>query len=92
VDVHGGLTFAAAEPCAHDDGVGWWFGFDCAHCDDASLDPTLSREGLPENLRFLYDIQRKYPMPFGHAHFWLQGEVERECESLAEQFAAAQNL
>src|SRR6516164_5088182 len=39
VDVHGGLTFGEIEPCAHEDGQGFWFGFDCAHCDDAAFDP-----------------------------------------------------
>jgi hypothetical protein len=42
VDVHGGLTFGEHDvPCdkgGPDDA--FWFGFDCAHCDDAP-DPEL---------------------------------------------------
>lgn len=36
--VHGGITYSAGEPDypAPSDG-GWWFGFDCAHCDDGYI-------------------------------------------------------
>src|SRR5258708_251769 len=41
VSVHGGLTYGNLEPCAeHEDGQGYWFGFDCAHYDDAMYDPA----------------------------------------------------
>ena len=35
-DIHGGLTFAALEEeeCKHEDGLGWWIGFDCGHYND----------------------------------------------------------
>src|SRR5438132_5160947 len=36
-EVHGGLTFAELEPCEHEDGVGWWIGFDCHHFGDSGL-------------------------------------------------------
>lgn len=39
LDVHGGLTFSNMEPCTeHEDGQGWWFGFDCGHWGDATYD------------------------------------------------------
>jgi hypothetical protein len=54
IDVHGGLTFSRGCPEQHSefgichvpqdgrpDNV-WWFGFDCAHCDDAS--PSYRRK------------------------------------------------
>jgi hypothetical protein len=87
VSVHGGLTFAQVEPCAHDDGTGWWFGFDCAHSGDASYDP----ENLPEHeVKF----RAKYPElrhDGFHEHYWLQSEVEHETEHLAEQLASGRS-
>lgn len=84
VNVHGGLTFAQVEPCAHEDGTGWWFGFDCAHSGDGSYDP----DNLPEHQ---VRLRTKYP-EFNHLdsqeHYWRQSEVERETEHLAEQLAA----
>lgn len=84
VNVHGGLTFAQIEPCAHEDGTGWWFGFDCAHSGDASYDP----DNLPEHeVKF----RAKYPEfrnTYCDEHYWRQSEVERETEYLAEQLAA----
>ena len=83
VSIHGGLTFAEIESCAHEDGTGYWFGFDCAHSMDASYDP----DHLPEHE---VDFRTKYP-EFNHLHFadhyWTQSEVERETEQLAEQLA-----
>jgi hypothetical protein len=86
VDVHGGLTFSRIEPCAHEDGTGWWLGFDCAHSGDSMLDPNIAREDLPIDMRSYYDIHHKYPWPDGE-HYWTQSEVEAECEFLAEQLA-----
>lgn len=86
VQVHGGLTFAEQEPCTHEDGSGWWFGFDCAHSGDEMLDPLVTREQLSEATRSLYDIHKMYP-DF-HEHYWREHEVVAECESLAEQLAA----
>jgi hypothetical protein len=39
--VHGGITYAGGGPDypAESDG-GWWFGFDCNHCDDGYIDPS----------------------------------------------------
>lgn len=40
IDCHGGLTWSDGDDHypAEAQGV-WWFGFDCAHCGDGSLDP-----------------------------------------------------
>lgn len=79
VDVHGGLTFDALEPCAHEDGQGHWFGFDCAHSGDALYAPDS-----PEAL----EMRIKYPgMSVLDGHYWTQAEVEAETERLAEQLA-----
>lgn len=82
IEVHGGLTFAEEEPCAHEDGIGWWFGFDCAHAGDAFYDP----DNLPEHL---VKMQQKHPGLFLYddGHFWTQSEVEAETERLAERLA-----
>lgn len=104
LNVHGGLTFVQEESCAHEDGIGWWFGFDCAHAGDAMHDPdpdwnSLSPEAR-EELGFMrkihIDVTAEMKLKFAgyvaggerEEHYWLQPEVERECESLAEQLAA----
>ncbi len=91
VEVHGGLTFAEVEPCAHEDGTGWWFGFDCAHYMDATYDPNVRPEDLSPDaakvLQIHLDIAAKYPTR-ERTHYWTQPEVERETERLAEQLAA----
>jgi len=101
IAVHGGLTFAKEEPCTEEDGKGWWFGFDFAHCGDAMHDPNpewekISMEAARQLRAYrrihedvLRDMQRTYPGYKGEPeHFWTQAEVEKECEQLAEQLAA----
>jgi hypothetical protein len=86
VDVHGGLTFAEIEPCTeHQDGQGWWFGFDCAHAGDASADPNVSLSDLSHEARGVLAIYRGFPDL--NEHYWQQVEVEKETESLADQLA-----
>jgi hypothetical protein len=59
LDVHGGITFAAMEPCTEEDGVGWWFGFDCAHLGDAYHDPNPDMATLsPETKAVLAAMNR----------------------------------
>lgn len=94
VDVHGGLTFAALEPCTeHEDGQGYWFGFDCAHCDDALYDPDAKIEDLKtEDARAVLKIHRDMDAKYGRGskgeHYWTLPEVVVETEKLAEQLAA----
>lgn len=80
VDVHGGLTFAEIEPCTeHEDGQGWWFGFDFAHSGDRMYEPGSSLDARFPAMRFVgYE-----------EHWWTQEEVERETEALADQLATA---
>jgi hypothetical protein len=100
VEVHGGLTFANIEPCTeHEDGQGWWFGFDCAHCNDASYDPnvdidTLQTEEAKAVIKIHRDIVRKHPMPEGYPdeHYWTEAEVVAETERLAEQLATTKQI
>ena len=81
IEVHGGLTFAQIEPCAHEDGQGWWFGFDCAHAGDEVYDPSN-----PPEWRAKLDL--KYP-EYARLkdHYWTQPEVEEETNRLADQLA-----
>lgn len=93
VEVHGGLTFAEIEPCTeHEDGVGFWFGFDCAHFGDASYDPNARIEDMQtedgkRRVEIERDMNRKYPKNHGE-HYWTAAEVMAETEHLAEQLAA----
>lgn len=90
VDVHGGLTFAAAdEPCDQggpDDG--WWVGFDCAHCGDAKDPALLTTDQLEYESNFENSFRQKYPE---YAN-WKSPDtiktteyVEAECRKLCEQ-------
>ncbi len=82
VNVHGGLTFAEIEPCAHEDGTGWWFGFDCDHAGDSMYEPGKH----PAYLNDFYGPRGRYFMG-EKEHFWLEEEVAKETERLAAQLA-----
>jgi hypothetical protein len=71
--VHGGLTFAETEPCTHEDGTGYWIGFDCAHFGDAHVPP-----GDPESARYGHGL-------LADGHYWTLAEVKAETERLADQ-------
>lgn len=76
-DVHGGLTFGELEPCAHEDGVGFWFGFDCRHSGDRAV---------PYDFEPQTDLQRRMlEYEDDGYHYWTLEEVMRETESLARQ-------
>jgi hypothetical protein len=86
VEVHGGLTFAEEEPCAHEDGQGWWFGFDCAHAGDASIDLSVDPITLSPGAARIRAVHVEFPVY--DERFWTQEEVEQETRSLALQLAA----
>ncbi len=88
VEVHGGLSFGEAESCSHEDGVGWWFGFDCGHFLDASYDPNLDLATVSAEAKAIFFLFQRSPLRELHEHYWLQAEVEAETERLAEQLAA----
>lgn len=77
-DVHGGLTFGDKEPCEHEDGVGWWFGFDCAHFGDAMFEPDSDLA-----------IKFNHGLITPQFHYWTQSEVESETERLAAMLSRA---
>lgn len=87
VSVHGGLTFAKIEPCTeHEDGQGYWFGFDCGHSEDALIDPNVNLDEVSSQTRKLIEIHNQFT--FRDKHFWTEAEVIAETEKLAEQLAA----
>lgn len=84
LEVHGGLTYARAEKGddwrKSPDGKHWWFGFDCAHCDDAKDMSLITDERLQ-------GIYKEFGPEEGHV--WTCDEVAGECESLAKQLSEA---
>lgn len=78
-DVHGSITFAGGGDGYPADGDGWWFGFDCAHSNDAMSPEYYER------------MREEYPdKPFMHAQdansvFRSLEYCVAECESLARQ-------
>ncbi len=77
--VHGGFTFGQPDmPCDKGgDDDAHWFGFDCAHCDDAP-DPSL-----PSEARFTTRMLHQSGI------VRTQEYVESECRNLCEQAASA---
>ena len=78
LEVHGGITYAGARP-SDDSGEGWWFGFDCAHTNDAK-DLSLIDDPV---LRGIYGRPSSSGEVVRTAEF-----AQTECESLAAQLAA----
>ena len=86
---HGGITYAGGGeksiyPIESDL---WWFGFDCAHCDDGK-DLDLAMKLFPEHaeqIMLTKHIEDMYPLynPVRELDY-----VMDECSSLAEQLAA----
>jgi len=89
-DVHGGITYSGG-------GINskypvesnlWWFGFDCAHCDDAFDYETALKYGLISYTHYLYLKQID-----GIYHTNTLGilrtkeYVEYQCKELAKQLA-----
>ncbi len=90
LDVHGGLTFAAIEPCSdHEDGQGWWLGFECNHGGDAGYDPSFKVENAQSEetvARLKVDRDPRWAPLYG-GHFWTEAQVLAETERLAKQLA-----
>lgn len=86
VSVHGGVTFTHKEPCAHEDGVGWWIGFDCAHVwEDSLIAPDIEAVS-PEEVTWL-KMRQETSLYFSGVkpHYWTEPEVTEEVLSLARQ-------
>ena len=73
-NVHGGLTYAGGGKYPIDQPGTWWFGFDCAHSEDAPDPEILARFSRSEVFPWEGIIRS-------------EAYVVAECESLAEQLA-----
>jgi len=86
VNVHGGITYSKLShhsifPTNQFDKV-WYFGFDCAHCDDGK-DLNLATQYFGLNkMRWALEWEEKYPT---RDQVRSLQYVENECKSLAEQ-------
>jgi hypothetical protein len=89
VEVHGGLTYAAAcageichKPAAGEPHDVWWFGFDCGHAWDLApgyskvVDEVRNMAGLEPRPRFPDEVYRDAA--------YVRSEVEQLAEQLAE--------
>lgn len=90
LEAHGGINFAELEPCEHADGAGWWFGFDCAHLYDLSVDPDIPDDQLSIELAYKRRIEARMTFAFDSTPSLYRrlDYVVAECNSLAEQLAA----
>lgn len=87
VSVHGGLTFGELEPCAHEDGSGYWLGFDCAHLGDLFIDPNFDPTKAETERGKAYANPLLTFTRSGPGHYWTMEEVVAETERLACQLA-----
>lgn len=89
-NVHGGITFSNGNSCFPITRPYplWWFGFDCAHCDDAK-DWEFVKETFDESLwKSSYEIDTQYSV--GGIIRTLD-YVKRECQNLAEQIRCVES-
>ena len=91
-NVHGGLTYSRGLDTypIETDKEYWWFGFDCAHYNDAK-DWKKAFECFPNDkrLQVMYDIDRQYRT---HGVVRSKEYVEQECRNLAEQLGCVSQL
>lgn len=85
-DVHGGITYSSGQGEYPIESNLWWFGFDCAHCDDGKDLDKAFEYGLIDQLRYdsLLEIDRKFPT-YGAVRSLEY--CEDECRSLAKQLS-----
>lgn len=85
-NVHGGVTYSnggsnSKYPVESDL---WWFGFDCAHCNDGKDYKTALKYGLitKEAYTYLTELDKMYPVD---ETIRTQEYVENQCKNFAEQ-------
>lgn len=87
ITVHGGLTFSdnySDYPIETEEKT-WWFGFDCAHCDDAMDFDSVIKE-MPENTSYAIASKKIFESnPIPGQILWTKDMVEKECEIVATQ-------
>lgn len=74
--VHGGITFSGGAPSKYPvESDLWWFGYDCAHCDDGKDYSAIKNEQVRE-------IEMQFP---SRGIIRTNEYCEQECRNLAEQ-------
>ena len=91
INVHGGLTYSDAcqaggkichVPREGEPETVWWFGFDCAHCNDYSRMDSKRFEGT-ENASFMCEPPNRWNSTTTYRSVnYVRGEVERLAEQL----------
>ena len=71
VDVHGGLTWAADHAADTDPDGHWYFGFDCAHCDDlCPKHGDITGSGIYRDIEYTKAQARKLARQLARAGEW----------------------
>lgn len=91
INVHGGLTYShlgykTSYPTIQFDKV-WWFGFDCAHCDDSS-DKEMLHKVFPQR----YAELRKYNLFNFSGTVRTLDYVENECLNIIQQLECIKDI
>jgi len=77
-NVHGGITYSGGRNYpVESDGL-WWFGYDCAHCDDGKDYEAIENE-------YVKEIELQFP---SHGVVRTNAYCVQECKNLAEQLKA----
>ena len=86
LNAHGGITYSDGETGYPVESCLWWFGFDCAHCNDKEDYDKVREYNLEtdEKLGWLIKMQSEYPTP---GVIRTQEYVEQECRNLADQLS-----
>jgi hypothetical protein len=94
-NVHGGVTYSGGEaryPILQVFNDLWWFGFDCAHCDDAKDWVTLKRRVERHKWEAMWSIEQKFPFRNDMRIVRNREYVEDECRRLAESLSCVGDL
>lgn len=86
-DVHGGITYSESSKTYLE--KLWWFGFDCAHGEDANDWEAVAKIFSEKEWKTKYEIDKDFPMD---GKVRTKEYVENECKNLAEQIIEVENL
>lgn len=79
-DVHGGITF---DGFLDDNETWWYFGFDCAHLNDA-IDFRTAKLYFPQHKQNYEEVEKiRYDQP--EAHVWSLNDVKKELSEFLDQ-------
>ncbi len=91
-NVHGGITYSdKAENYPIENNKSWWFGFDCAHCDDAKDWEYLKSNFPNEVWKPIWEIEKRFPNKKSNNVIRSKEYAEQECKNLAEQIKCVES-